>query len=55
MLVGDFKSEPGLTLIEGPIVQVIDFKHLIDWVVSHKDFEVRQTQAWQACKRMYRV
>ena len=56
MLVGDFKSDPGLTVIEGPISHVDDFKYLGSWVVSlRKDFEVRRAQAWQACKRVYRV
>ena len=56
MLVGDFKSDPGLTVIEGPIARVDDFKYLGSLVVSsRKDFEVLRAQAWQACKRMYRV
>ena len=56
MLVGDFKSDPGLTVIEGPIARVDDFKYLGSWVVSsRKDFEVRRAQAWQTCKQMYRV
>ena len=56
MLVGGFKCDLGLTVIEGPIACVNDFKYLGSWVVSlRKDFEVRRAQAWQACKRMYRV
>ena len=56
MLVADFKSDSGLTVIEGPIAHVDDFKYLGHWVVSSsKDFEVRRAQASQACKRMYRV
>ena len=40
MLVADFKSDPGLTVIEGPIAHM-DFKYLVSWVVSWtKDFEV---------------
>ena len=56
MLVGDFKSDPGLTVIESPIAHVDDFKYLGSWVVSSsKDFEVQRAQATQACKLMYRV
>ena len=56
MLVGDFKADPGLSVIEGPIARTNDFKYLGSWVVSSKrDFEVRRAQAWQACKRMHRV
>ena len=41
MLVGDFKSNPGLTVIEDPIARVDDFKYLGSWVVSsRKNFEV---------------
>ena len=41
MLVADFKSDPGLTVIEGPIAHMDDFKYLVSWVVSWtKDFEV---------------
>ena len=54
MLVGDFKADPGLSVIEGPIARTNDFKYLGSWVVSSKrDFEVRRAQAWQACKRMH--
>ena len=56
MLVGDFKADPGLTVIEGPITRTNDFKYLGSWVVSSKkDFEIRRAQAWQACKRMHKV
>ena len=40
ILVGDFKSDPGLTVIEGLIMRVIDFKYLGSWVVSSQnDFD----------------
>ena len=56
MLVGDFKADPELTVIEGPIVQTKDFKYLGSWVLSsRRDFEVQRAQAWQACKWMHRV
>ena len=56
MLVGDFRADPGLAVIEGPIARTNDFKYLGSWVVSSKrDFEVRRAQAWQACKRMRKV
>ena len=56
MLVGDFKADAGLSVIEGPIAWTNDFKYLGSWVVSSKrDFEVRRAQAWQAWKRMHRV
>ena len=41
MLVDDFKADPGLSVIEGPIARTNDFKYLGSWVVSSKrDFEV---------------
>ena len=56
MLVGDFKADSGLTVVEGPIAWVNDFKGLGSWVMSsRRDFEVRHAQAWQGCKRMYRL
>ena len=33
MLVGDFRADPGLIVIEGPIAQTNDFKYLGSWVV----------------------
>ena len=51
LLVGDFKADPGLTVIEGPIARTNN-EYLGSWVVSsERDFEVRRGQAWQACKR----
>ena len=42
MLVGDFKADLRLTVIESPIAQTNDFKYLGSWVVSsERDFEVR--------------
>ena len=57
MLVVDFKADPGLSVIEGPIARTNDFKYLGSWVVSSKrDFEVRRLKlGMQACKRMHRV
>ena len=58
MLVGDFRADPGLIVIEGPIAKTNDFKYLGSRVVSSKrDFEVRRAQAWQACeqKRLLRL
>ena len=47
MLVGDFRADPGLTVIEGLIAWTNDFKYLGSWVVSSKrDFEVQQAQVW---------
>ena len=41
MLVGDSKSDPGLTVTEGSIACIYDFKYLGSWVVSlRRDFEV---------------
>ena len=46
MLVGDFKADSGLTVVEGPIAWVNDFKGFGSWVMSsRRDFEVRHAQA----------
>ena len=42
MLEGDFRADPGLIVIGGPIAWTNDFNYLGSWVVSSKrDFEVR--------------
>ena len=32
--MGNFKTDPGLTVVEGPIAEVNDFKYLGSWVTS---------------------
>ena len=45
MLVGNFKTDSGLTVVEGPMVWVNNFEYLGSWVMSlHRDFEVQQAQ-----------
>ena len=48
MLMGDFKSDLGLTVIEGPIVRTNNFNYFGSLVVSsNRDFEVRRVEDWQ--------
>ena len=49
MLVGNFKTDPGLTVVEGPNAEANDFKYLGSWVTSsRRDFEVHRAHAWHA-------
>jgi hypothetical protein len=47
---------PELTILDGVIKRVNDFKYLGCWLLSSfKDFEVRRSLAWQAAKDMGRL
>ena len=42
MLVGDFRADPGLTVIEGPIVRTNNFKYLGSRLVSSKSLRFNE-------------
>ena len=47
--MGNFKTDPGLTVVEGPNAEANDFKYLGSWVTSsRRDFEVHRAHAWHA-------